>query len=126
MKQRNWLDADSIIIKSSAGASELLPIAITDDLDKTANYFVSNNYTIACASKDKGQSLYKSNLKPPIFIVIGGEKRGINHIFLEKADLLFNIPYKREFNASLPLSSAAIIIGFEILRKSEYSQKELA
>ena len=125
MKQRNWLDVEAIIIKSSAGTSELMPIALVEDLETAANFFKSNNYTIACASKDKGKSIYQSSLSPPIFIVIGGEKRGINRTFLDKADLRFTIPYKREFAGSLPLNSAAIIIGFEILRQHDYSHKEV-
>ncbi|GAH07866.1 unnamed protein product, partial [marine sediment metagenome] len=78
MRQRNWLDVEGIIIKSSAGTSELMPMALVEDLETTTNYFKSKNYTIACTGKDEGQSIYQSNLKPPLFIVIGGEKRGIN------------------------------------------------
>ena len=123
MKQRNWLDVEPIIIKSSAGTSELMPIALVEDLKTTASFFKSNNFTIVCTIKDKGKSIFESNLKPPIFVVIGGEKRGIDHAFLEIADLQCTIPYKRDFTGSLPLSSAATIIGFEILRQRDYSQK---
>ncbi len=125
IKQRSWLDVDATIIKSSAGTSELMPIALVEDLETTANFFKSYNFTIACTAKDKGQSIYQSDLKPPLFIVIGGEKRGINRTFLDKADLRFTIPYKREFTGSLPLNSAAIIIGFEILRQRYFSYKEV-
>ena len=121
MKQRNWLDVEPIIIKSSAGTSELMPIALVEDLETTISFFKSNNFTIVCAVKDKGKSIFESSLKPPIFVVIGGEKRGIDLAFLDKADLKCTIPYKRDFLGSLPLSSAATIIGFEILRQRDYS-----
>ena len=121
MKQRSWLDVEGIIIKSSAGTSELMPIALVKDIETTANFFKSRNYTIACTSKDEGQSIYQSNLRPPLFIVIGGEKRGINRNFLDKADLRLTIPYERDFVGSLPLNSVAVIIGFEILRQRNYS-----
>ena len=121
MKQRSWLDVEGIIIKSSAGTSELMPIALVKDIETTANFFKSRNYTIACTSKDEGQSIYQSNLRPPLFIVIGGEKRGINRNFLDKADLQLTIPYERDFVGSLPLNSVAVIIGFEILRQRNYS-----
>ena len=122
MKQRSWLDVEGIIIKSSAGTSELMPIALVEDVETTTNFFKSRNYTIACTSKDEGQSIYQSNLNPPLFIVIGGEKRGINRNFLDKADLRLTIPYEREFVGSLPLNSVAVIIGFEILRQRNYSK----
>ncbi len=121
MKQRSWLDVEGIIIKSSAGTSELMPIAFVEDIETTTNFFKSRNYTIACTNKDEGQSIYQSNLKPPLFIVIGGEKRGINRNFLDKADLRLTIPYERDFVGSLPLNSVAVIIGFEILRQRNYS-----
>lgn len=123
MKQRRWGDVEAIIIKSSAGTSEIMPIALVEDLGTTIDFFKSKNYTIACTAKDKGQLIYESNLNPPLFVVIGGEKRGINPIFLDKADLWLTIPYKQEFNQSLPLSSAAIIIGFETLRQKNFPSK---
>ncbi len=121
MKQRSWHDVEGIIIKSSAGTSELMPMALVEDLETTINFFKSKNYTIACTGKDESQSIYQSNLKPPLFIVIGGEKRGINRNFLDKADLRLTIPYEREFVGSLPINSVAVIIGFEILRQRNYS-----
>lgn len=121
MKQRNWRDVEPIIIKSSAGTSELMPIALVEDLKTTASFFKSNNFTIVCATKGKGESIFRSSLKTPILVVIGGEKRGIDNFFLDNADLLCSIPYKRDFTGSLPLSSAATIIGFEILRQRDYS-----
>ena len=122
MRQRNWLEVEPIIIKSSAGTSELMPIALIEDLKETASFFKSNNFTIIFTTKDKGQSIFESNLKPPIFVIIGGEKRGIEQALSDIADLQCTIPYKRDFPGSLPLSSAATIIGFEILRQRDYSQ----
>ena len=120
MEQRNWLNADSIIIKSSAGTSELMPIALVKNLESTMDSFKSNDYTIACTVKEKGQVIYQTKLPLPLFIVIGGEKRGIKPSLLEEADLRLTIPYGREFAKSLALNSAATIIGFEILRQRSY------
>lgn len=123
MRQRDWHNVEGIIIKSSAGTSELMPIALVEDLETTTNFFKSKKYTIACTGKDESQSIYKSSLKPPLFVIIGGEKRGIDRTFMEKADLRLNIPYDREFAGSLPLNSVAVIIGFEILRQRNNSNK---
>ncbi len=117
IKKRNWNYSENIIIKSSAGTSELIPIALIEDIKTILNYFKSKNFTITCTSENIGQSIFKTNLKPPLFIVIGGEKRGINNVLLDKADLLLKIPYSSNYKGSLPLSSAAIIMGFEILRQ---------
>ena len=117
LRQRNWRDVEGIIIKSSAGTSELMPMALVKDLETTIDFFRSKNYQIACTGKDESQSIYQCSLHPPLLVVIGGEKRGINRTILDKADLRLSIPYKRAFLDSLPLSSVAVIIGFEILRQ---------
>jgi 23S rRNA (guanosine2251-2'-O)-methyltransferase len=121
MRRRIWRDVEGIIIKSSAGTSELMPMALVENLETTTNFFKSKNYTIACTGKGEGESIYQSNLKLPLFVVIGGEKRGINRNILDKADLRLTIPYERDFGGSLPLSSVAVIIGFEILRQRSKS-----
>ncbi|MBN1801009.1 MAG: RNA methyltransferase [Candidatus Lokiarchaeota archaeon] len=125
MKQRNWFEVDNIIIKSSAGTSELIPIALEEDQAKLLSFFKSRDYTIACADKSNGQSIYQSELKPPLLIVIGGEKRGIKSKILEHADLRLIIPYEGDFTESLPLHSAATIIAFEILRQRNNLHKSV-
>jgi 23S rRNA (guanosine2251-2'-O)-methyltransferase len=123
MNQRKWHDVEGIIIKSSAGTSELMPMALVEDLETTIKFFKSRNYIIACTIKDEGQSIYQCDLIPPLFLVIGGEKRGINRNLLENASLRLTIPYEREFAGSLPVNSAAVIIGFEILRQRRHLKK---
>ena len=54
-----------------------------------------------------------------LFVVIGGEKRGISRAILDKADKIVRIDYARNFKGSLPSVAAASIISFEISRKNK-------
>ena len=62
--------------------------------------------------------MYESDLTLPIFLIIGGEKRGISKPVLEKADAIVRIDYGRDFPAALSVASAAAILGFEVYRQN--------
>jgi 23S rRNA (guanosine2251-2'-O)-methyltransferase len=52
-----------------------------------------------------------------MFLVIGGEKRGISRAFIDEADLLIKIPYSRKFPHSLGSAASAAVIAFERMRQ---------
>ena len=54
-----------------------------------------------------------------LFVLIGGEKRGVTRSFLERADLVLHIPYGRGFKQSLGTTAAAAILAFEVMRQRE-------
>lgn len=117
LPDRNWLSAAGVVARASAGASELLRL-YTADAEDAARSFKFAGYKIVCADKGNSVSLYESNLKKPIFLIVGGEKRGIRASVLKAADTIVRIDYGREFNASLSAASAATVITYEILRQN--------
>ncbi len=117
LKPRNWMNASHIVAKASAGASELIPTAIVETDEEAARYFKKKGLKIACASKENSLSIFNIDLNVPLFIVIGGEKRGVSRAFKKQADLKFMIPYGRNVNYSLPTVSAASVIAFEVLKQ---------
>ena len=58
-------------------------------------------------------------LSVPLFLLIGGEKRGITRSFRDAADLRLNIPYHRDFRAAMSTGTAAAVIGFELMRQRQ-------
>ena len=117
LPQRNWMSASGVVCRSSAGASELFDI-YTCDASLAADIFKGLGYKVVCADIDTDVDLHKSNLEFPVFLIVGGEKRGISRALLEKADVVVKIPYSREFKASLSAASAATIMGYEIMRQN--------
>lgn len=117
LPERNWMSAAGVVCRSSAGASELFPIYSADAI-YTADFFKRKNYTIVCADTRTECVLGKCELKKPILLIIGGEKRGISKKLLDKCDIKVKIDYSRDFAASLSAASAATIFAYEIMRQN--------
>lgn len=111
------MSAAGVVARSSAGASELFPMFTADPLD-TARHFKSLGYTIVCAEEKTDNVLGKCEMKLPILLIVGGEKRGISRSLIEQADLLVKIDYARDFRASLSAASATTMFAYEIMRQN--------
>ena len=114
---RNWMSAAGVVARSSAGASELFKIYVAEP-EEAIDFFKSRNYTTVCADENTDNILGKCDLKLPLFLIVGGEKRGISQSIIDKADLLVKIDYKREFRASLSAASATTMFAYEISRQN--------
>ena len=117
LSERNWLSAAGVVCRSSAGASERLNVFIAND--NFVNVFKEKGYKIVCADIKNSVSVYDADLKKPIFLIVGGEKRGISAALLNEADQIVRIDYGRDFSAALSAASAATILAFEIFRNNK-------
>ena len=115
---RNWLEISGTVARSSAGTSELAPIAISDPLD-AVKLFKENGFEVVCAGIRDSVSLYEHDFSRPTLLIIGGEKRGISRKLLDEADVTLRIPYAREFMGSLPSVAAVSVMAFEIANKKK-------
>ena len=124
LRRRDWSTAEAVVVRSSAGASELAPLALAESADEAADACRRAGLTIACTAKRNATSIYAVDLTGGLFVLIGGERRGITRSFLDKADLLLTVPYGRRFDAALTAGAAAAVIAFEAMRqrKSEKTQ----
>ncbi len=52
-----------------------------------------------------------------LFLLIGGERRGVTRSFVEQADMRVRIDYGRDSAPELGAATSAAIIGFEALRQ---------
>ena len=109
--------ARGLICKASAGTSELVEMYVCDS-PGTADMFRQKKYKIVCAGIRDSVSLYDADLKKPVLLIIGGEKRGISRSVLEKSDITVRIEYGKTFKGSLPASSAATVLAFEVYRQN--------
>lgn len=118
LPERNWMSAAGVVARSSAGASELFEIYKSDPLT-AAKIFKSKGYSIVCADERTENVLGICELKKPILLIIGGEKRGISKALIEMADILVKIDYAREFKSSLSAASATTMFAYEIMRQNQ-------
>lgn len=117
LSERNWLTAAGVVCRSSAGASERLNTYIaTNDF---ITDFKEKGYKIVCADIKNSVSVYDADLKKPILLIVGGEKRGISASLLKEADQIVRIDYGRRFDAALSAASASTILAFEIFRNNK-------
>ncbi len=117
LSPRNWMSAAGVVCRSSAGASEMLPLLVSESGDPT-ELFKGHGYRIVCAGIRDSVSSFDAELEKPLLLIVGGEKRGISRNLLDKADLIVRIDYGREFGGSLSAASAASILGYEVLRQN--------
>ena len=120
---RNWLGAAGVVCRASAGASELFEIGIGDTED-IVDLFHEKGYTIYAADKTEDAApVYDTEVRFPVLLVVGGEKRGITRAVLEKCDKVISLDYGRRFGAALSAASASSILAFEIYRQNRSGVK---
>ncbi len=118
VRPRNWLSAAAVVARASAGASELMPTAVAETAQEAALFFGGRGARIACATDaPPSVSLHDADLTGPLFLLVGGEKRGVTRSFEAAADLRLRIPYARREAYSLGTAAAAAVLGFEIFRQ---------
>jgi 23S rRNA (guanosine2251-2'-O)-methyltransferase len=95
-----------------------MPIAIAETAELAADTFRKLGLQIAATSNQQAISLYEANLTAPLFLLLGGEKRGVTRSFLAQADLILQIPYQQSnFQQSLGVVASAAIVAFEVMRQ---------
>ena len=118
LPRRNFFTASETVIRASAGASELLRIAVTDDPAAFCRRAAdAGRFIVSTAKSGEAKNLFSVRLKPPVCLVIGGEKRGISKGILEASHVTVKIKYARNCAFSLPAVSAASVIAFEVAQK---------
>jgi 23S rRNA (guanosine2251-2'-O)-methyltransferase len=114
---RNWMSAAATVSRASAGASELLPLAVEKPLEAVEHCSVRGLAIVCAAAERNARSVHDTDLRGPLLLVIGGERRGISRNVLSRADAVVQIPYGRDFRGSLGTTSAAAVLAFEVLRQ---------
>ena len=114
---RNWMGVAGVVARSSAGTSELINMFISTPENAVAT-FKSKGYRVICAGIRDSVSIFDADLSKPIFVVLGGEKRGISRTLLDMADSVVRIDYGTEFNGSLSTAAASAVFAFEIFRNN--------
>ena len=117
VRPRSWASASAIVGRASAGASERIKLAIAQNAAEAAEFFRARGLAIVqTANSDGATDLFAADLTQPLFLLIGGERRGLTRS-LQRADMQLRIPYGREFSGSLGTVSSAAVIAFEIMRQ---------
>jgi 23S rRNA (guanosine2251-2'-O)-methyltransferase len=114
--ERRATGVTGTVVKSSAGASEYLPIAKVTNLSRTIEELKSRNiWTVGL--DERGEKLYHQlDYRMDCAIVLGAEGHGLHEQIRKKCDFLVSIPMSGKV-ASLNVSVAAGIVMYEIARQ---------
>lgn len=106
----------SIVDKTSAGAAEHMAVARVANLSSALKELKDAGVWVYGTAAEGESSLWKTDLKGPICIVIGSEGEGIGRLIRENCDFLVSIPMKGKVS-SLNASAAAAVLIYEALRQ---------
>lgn len=118
---RNWMNAAGVVAKSSAGASERLPLLVAEP-ELLLRSFHAAGYRILSAGIRDSVSIFDEAFRFPILLIVGGEKRGISRQLLDGSDTVVRIDYGRAFRGSLSASAACAVLAFELYRQNAKPQ----
>lgn len=114
--KRRAVGLTSVVAKASAGAIEYVPVARVSNIAYTIDKLKSLGVWVVGTDSDAGSTLFDSNLKGPIALLIGSEGKGISKLLKEKCDFLINIPMRGTIS-SLNAAVASAIVMYEVVRQ---------
>lgn len=115
--KRRAVGLTATVAKASAGAVMHMRVAKVTNLAQTIDELKEKGLWFYAADMD-GESVYKSDLKGAVAIVLGSEGDGISRLVKEKCDFTISIPMYGRVN-SMNVSCAAAIILSEAARQKK-------
>lgn len=112
------------VVKTSAGASEHIPIAKVTNIATTLDELKQQGLWIVGADVE-GDRLYDElDYRTPLALVVGNEGEGIRRLVKEKCDFKVKIPLLGKIG-SLNVSVAAALVMYEVVRARRDNQHEV-
>jgi 23S rRNA (guanosine2251-2'-O)-methyltransferase len=100
----------------ACGAAETVPVFTVTNLARTLRELKEAGVWIYGASDDADRTLYDTDLRGPLALVLGGEGKGLRRLTRELCDFLVAIPMAGRVE-SLNVSVAAGVLLFEARRQ---------
>ena len=112
LTKRDYTNMESQLLKSSAGAYDMLNISLIDNEEKTLKELKEKGYHIYALKRgEDSKDIFNEEFKEKALFMIGGEKRGIKKEILKLADTYLYIPYGQEFRNSLNATNALAVVS---------------
>ncbi len=103
-------------IKTSTGALHRIPVCKVDNLTDTVFFLKDSGIKIVACTEKTDDTIYDSDYKNPIAIIMGSEEKGISNQLLKVSDYKAKIPLAGEIS-SLNVSVAAGIVLYEAVKQ---------
>ena len=107
---------NATVAKVASGAAETMPYFMVTNLARTLNELKERNIWIIGTSDDAPKTIYQTDLKGPVALVLGAEGDGMRQLTRKTCDALVSIPMKGAVE-SLNVSVASGVCLYEALRQ---------
>lgn len=104
------------VCKVASGAAETVPVYVVTNLARTLRWLKSEGIWIIGTAGEAENTIYQTDFKIPMALVIGAEEKGMRRLTREQCDLLVKLPMCGTVE-SLNLSVATGISLYEVLRQ---------
>jgi 23S rRNA (guanosine2251-2'-O)-methyltransferase len=105
-----------VVRKVACGAAEIVPFITVTNLARTLKHLQDSRIWIYGAAGEAEQSIYQTDFRGAVALVLGSEGSGMRRLTREHCDGLFSIPMAGEVS-SLNVSVSAGICLFEAVRQ---------
>jgi 23S rRNA (guanosine2251-2'-O)-methyltransferase len=106
------------VCKVASGAAETVPVYIVTNLARTLRWLKGEGVWIIGTAGEAEQTLYQTDFKIPMALVIGAEEKGMRRLTREQCDVLVKLPMLGTVE-SLNLSVATGVLLYEVLRQRQ-------
>jgi len=114
--ERRAAHISDVVVKTSAGATEYLPVAKVTNLASLIEELKRLNVWVVGVEQSARTDYSKYDYRGATALVFGGEGRGLHRLVRERCDTLVSIPMRGRIT-SLNVSVAVGVVLFEALRK---------
>ena len=105
-----------VLARSSAGASECLPLVFAQDFLATLRLLGDAGITCVAADPASKQDLFEADLPERLALVVGGEHRGLSRSVLDTCEVRVRLPMGKAVQ-SLPAATSAAVMLYEVVRR---------
>lgn len=107
------------VVNASAGAVELLRVAIVPNLVRAIDATkAAGRWAVALDAGEDATDLFAADLPTPIVLIVGGEGEGIGQLVRSHCDLVVSLPMRGRIG-SLNAATAGAIALYELLRREQ-------
>jgi 23S rRNA (guanosine2251-2'-O)-methyltransferase len=114
--ERRAAHVTEVVAKTSAGATEYIPIARVTNLAQFIEHLKQRNVWVVGVEQSAEMPYTKYDYAGAVALVLGGEGQGLHRLVRERCDVVVSVPMRGRIG-SLNVSVAAGIVLFEALRQ---------
>lgn len=112
LPSRDYSNMESQLLKSSAGAYDMLNVKVVENAEEEIKNLKNNNYKIVALQRgENSKDIFDYQFNNPSLFLIGGEKRGIASNLLNLVDDNLFISYGSNFRNALNACNAAAVVA---------------